>query len=192
MPRAWISDDQFRILRRKLEVRRIQRGTKVSHLNKNFAVAYLFLVVLPIFGLVGILRNGQNLEAPASVNGVWAIQAAAIKGALPSCMSALGLDLDTPITISQSGKKFAINTGKIKGSGLIEGTTLQASLMPAGVLLPASNCGDDGSVLLTATVETKASARVLSGALSLAGCPSCESVKFHAIKQASMLEKGVQ
>ena len=164
----------------------------MSRLNKNAAVTYVFLVILPIFGLVGILRSGQNLEAPTSVDGVWAIQAAAVKGTLPSCMSALGLDLDTPVTISQSGKKFAINTAKTRGSGLIEGTTLQASLMPAGTLLPAPNCGGDGSVLLTATVETKASPRVLSGALSLAGCPSCESVKFHAIKQASRLEKGVQ
>jgi hypothetical protein len=171
---------------------RIRRETKVSRLNKNFAVTYVFLVVLPIFGLVGILRSGQNLEAPTSVDGLWTIQAAAIKGAMPSCMSALGLDLDTPITISQSGKKFAINTGKTGGSGLIEGTTLQASLMPAGTLLPAPNCGGDGSVLFTATVEARASPRVLSGMMSLAGCPSCESVKFHAIKQASMREKGAQ
>jgi hypothetical protein len=164
----------------------------VSRLNKNFAVAYVFLVALPIFGLVGILRRGQNLKAPTSVDGVWAIQAAVTKGTMPSCMSALGLDLDTPVTISQSGKNFAINAGKTRGTGLIEGTTLQASLRRAGTLLPAPNCGGDGSVLLTATVEAKASPRVLSGSLSLASCPSCESVKFHAVKQASTQRQGVQ
>ncbi len=171
---------------------RIRREPEVSHLNKNFAVMYVFLVVLPILGVVGILRSGQNLEAPTSVDGVWTIQADAIKGTMPSCMSALGLDLDTPITISQSGRKFDINTGKTRGSGLIEGMTLQASLMPVGTLLPAPNCGGDGSVLFTATVEVRASPRVLSGLMLLAGCPSSESVKFQAIKQVSMREKGVQ
>jgi hypothetical protein len=161
-------------------------------MSKNFAVTYVFLVILPIFGMVGILRSGQNLEAPTSVDGVWTIQAANIKGTMPSCMRALGIDLDTPITISQSGKKFAISTGKTTGSGLIEGTTLRAPLVPAGTLLPTSNCGGDGSVLFTATLEVKASPRVLSGLMLFAGCASCESVKFHAIKQASMREKGVE
>jgi hypothetical protein len=174
------------------EIRRGAKVPKVSRLNKNFAVAYLFLVALPIFGLVGILRSGQDLKAPTSVDGVWTIQAAATTGTMPSCMSALGLDLDTPVTISQSGKNFAINAGKTGGSGLIEGTTLQASLRLAGPLLAAPNCEGDGSVLLTANVEAKASARVLSGTLSLASCPSCESVKFHAVKQASTQQKGVQ
>lgn len=160
--------------------------------SKNFAVTYVFLVVLPIFVLVGILKNGQNLQAPASVDGVWIIQAAAIKEAAPLCMSALGLDLDAPIAISQSGKKFAINAGKTGGSGLIEGTTLQASLMPAGTLLPAPNCGGNGSVLFTATVESKASPRMLAGALSLAGCPSCQPVKFRAVKETSTQRKDVQ
>jgi hypothetical protein len=164
----------------------------VSRLNKNFVAAYVFLVALPILGLVGILRSGQTLKAPTSVDGVWTIQAAATKGTMPPCMSALGLDLDTLVTISQSGKNFAINAGKTGGTGLIEGTTLQALLRPGGSLLPAPNCGGDGSVLLTATVEVKESVRVLSGALSLASCPSCESVRFHAVKQASTLKKGVQ
>ncbi len=164
----------------------------MSRLNRNFAVAYVFLVALPIIGLVGILRSGRSLKAPTSVDGVWNIQAAATKGTMPSCVSALGLDLDTPVTISQSGKNFAINAGKTGGTGLIEGKKLQASLRPAGTLLPAPNCGGDGSVLLTATVEAKASPRVLSGALSVAGCPSCESVEFHAVKQAAAPKKGVQ
>jgi len=164
----------------------------VSRLNKNFVIAYVSLVVLPIFGLVGILRRGQNLKAPTSVDGVWTIQAAATTGTMPSCMSALGLALDTPFTISQSGKNLVINAGKIGGTGLIEGTTLQAPLKPAETLLPAPNCGDDGSVLLTATAAAKASPRMLSGELSLANCPSCESVKFHAIAQASTQKEGAQ
>lgn len=164
----------------------------MSHSNRNFAVAYVFLVALPITGLVGIIRSGRSLKAPTSVDGVWSVQAAASKGTIPSCVSALGLDRDTPVTFSQSGKNFAINAGKAGGTGVIEGTTLQASLRPAGTLPTPPNCGGDGSVLLTATVDAKASPRVLSGALSVAGCPACESVEFHAVKQASTQKKGAQ
>lgn len=67
-------------------------------LNKNFTVAYLFLVLLPVFGLVGILRSGQTLKAPASMDGVWMLQVAATRGTMPACMSALGFDLDTERT----------------------------------------------------------------------------------------------
>jgi hypothetical protein len=81
---------------------------------------------------------------------------------------------------------------KIGGTGLIEDTRLQAALWPAGTRLSAPNCGGDGSVLLTAALEPGADPRVFSGALSLAGCPSCESVKFHAVKQASIQKKDAQ
>jgi hypothetical protein len=124
------------------------------------------------------------------VDGVWIIQAAATKSPLSVCVSSLGLDPDTPVTISQSGKNFTINAGKAKGTGAIDGTTLQAQLSPAKV--PAANCGNDGSVALAATLEAKASPRALSGVLSVAGCPSCESVEFHALKQASIQKKGGQ
>lgn len=164
----------------------------MSHSNRNFALAYVFLVALPITGLVGILRSGQSLKAPTSIDGAWSVQATATRGTSSSCMSALGLDPDTRVTISQSGKNFAINSGKTAGTGLIEGTTLQASLRPAGTLPAAANCGGDGSVLLTATVDAKATPRVLSGAFSVAGCPACESVEFHAVKQAATQKKGAQ
>lgn len=161
-------------------------------LSKNFTVAYVFLVVLPVFGLVGILRSGQTLKAPASMGGVWALQVAATRGTMPACMSALGFDLDTPVTISQSGKNLAINAGKTGGTGLIEGTRLQAALRLVGTPLPALSCGGEGSVLLMAAIEPGTSPRVLSGTLSFAGCPSCEPVKFHAVKQPSIQKKDLQ
>jgi hypothetical protein len=161
----------------------------VSHSNRNFAIAYLFLVALPITGLVGILRTGRNLKAPTSVDGAWSIEATATNGTI-SCVNTLGLDRNTPVTISQSGKNFEINAGKAPGAGVIEGTTLQASLRPAGTLPAAANCGRDGFVMLTATVDTKASPQVLAGTLSLPACPACESVEFHAVKQAQ--KKGAQ
>ena len=162
----------------------------MSHSNRKFAIAYLFLVALPITGLVGILRSGRSLKAPTSVDGAWSVQAAAANRTI-SCVSALGLDRDTPVTISQSGRFFEINAGNAGGTGVIEGTTLQASLGGARTLPAGADCGGDGFVMLTATVDAKASPQVLSGTLSVAGCPSCESVEFHAVKQAPQ-KKGAQ
>jgi hypothetical protein len=164
----------------------------VSHSNRNFALSYVFLVALPIGGLAGILRTGRSLNAPTSVDGEWIVQATGTTGPVSSCLSALGLDPDARMTISQSGKNFGINFGKAVGTGLIEGPALQASLRPAGPLSPAPNCGGDDSVVLTATIDAKASPRVLYGALSVPGCPSCESVEFHTVKQPSTQKKGAQ
>jgi hypothetical protein len=162
----------------------------VSHSNRNFAVAYVFLVALPITGLAGILRSGRSLNAPTSVDGAWRVQALATKKTLSACVSALALDPDTPVTISQSGKSFAINGGKAAGTGSIEGTTLQASLRPMDTLHPAPNC--DGSVQLAATVDAKAGWPSIFGTLSVAGCPTCEAIDFRAVKQSSIQKKGAQ
>jgi hypothetical protein len=164
----------------------------VSHSNRNFAVAYVLLVALPIAGLAGILRSGRSLKAPISVDGAWNIQTAGTRGTLSPCMSALGLDRDTPVTISQSGENFVLNSGKAAGNGLVAGLTLHASLKPAGSVPAIPNCGDDGSVAFTANVDAKASPRALSGTLSIPGCPSCESVEFHVVKQSSSQKKGAQ
>jgi hypothetical protein len=164
----------------------------VSNSNRNFAVAYVFLVALPITGLMGILSSGRSLKAPISVDGVWSIQAAPTKGALSPCIGAVGLGRDMPLTISQSGENFVINSDKAAGDGLVAGLTLQASLKPVGSVSGAANCGDDGSVLLIATVDAKASPGAFSGALSVPSCPSCESVEFHAVKQTSTQKKGGQ
>src|SRR5579864_8259190 len=42
--------------------------------NKNFAVAYLLLVIIPILGLSGVLRTGSKLVAPTAIGGPWKMQ----------------------------------------------------------------------------------------------------------------------
>jgi hypothetical protein len=164
----------------------------VSHSNRNFAIAYVFLVALPIAGLAGILRSGRNLKAPTSIDGAWSLQANPTTATLPSCMRALGFDAETRVAISQSGENFVINAEKIAGSGRIQGSTLRASLRPVGAIPSDPACGSDTSATFTATVDANARPRVLWGALLLAGCPSCDPVGFHATKQATTQKKGAQ
>jgi hypothetical protein len=166
-------------------------GAKMSHSNRNFAIAYVFLVALPVAGLAGILRSGRILKAPTSVDGAWKVQSGATAGSLAGCAVSLGIDSETSITISQSGKNFGINTGKAVGSGVIDGAGLQATLNPTGNA-PAVNCGNDGALALNATVDATANPRVMSGSLSVAGCPTCGSVEFHAVKQGASQKKGAQ
>jgi hypothetical protein len=106
-------------------------------------------------------------------------------------MKELAFDSDARATISQSGKNFGINVGKVTGTGVITGTTLRASL---GSVSPAagSSCGGADSVLLTATVDANSSPHTFSGALSFAGCGTCEPVEFHALKQVPAQAKGGQ
>jgi hypothetical protein len=68
----------------------------VSHSNKNFVIAYVFLVVLPITSLVGILHHGRNLKAPASVDAVSKDRAAATKGT-PSAVDAKANPRSAPV-----------------------------------------------------------------------------------------------
>lgn len=163
----------------------------MPHSNRNFAIAYVFLVALPITGLVGVLRSGRDLKAPISVDGGWKFRTGASRGDLSPCLSLLGLDADTPITISQSGRYLAIGGAKAGGTGVLEGSALHAVLRPAGGAPPA-NCAGEGSVALAATVDPKGNPSAISGVLSVDGCPSCGSVEFQAVRQASTQKKGGQ
>src|ERR1700733_12903531 len=42
----------------------------MSGTRKHFGFAYVFLVILPLAGLVGILRGGHNLKEPVAVDGI--------------------------------------------------------------------------------------------------------------------------
>jgi Kef-type K+ transport system membrane component KefB len=58
----------------------------MSRSRRNFVFAYAFLVILPLAGLVGILRGGHNLKAPSPVDGVWNLHAdpAQLVSAMPN------------------------------------------------------------------------------------------------------------
>jgi len=145
--------------------------------NRKFAIAYVFLVLLPVAGLAGILRYGRNLTAPISVDGTWTLRAdPAQLSALPCGKS---LAASQAFTISQSGKIFTLTLpGNSKGIlGQIEGSNLSAQLPSS---MSGSGCG--GDLMLIATVDHKTEPRSLAGTLSVNGCSSCTPVEFHAVR----------
>lgn len=164
----------------------------MSKTNRNFVIAYVLLVGLPILGLVGILKSGRNLTAPISIDGVWQLQADPAQLASMSCGKALGDSSNTTLSISQSGKNFSLGFGSINpsnglrsvASGVVDGTSLRASLIPASATSAADGgCGHGRELTLVATVNPKADPRSLAGTLSINGCPSCTPVEFNAVRQ---------
>jgi hypothetical protein len=158
----------------------------MSHTNRNFIIAYIILVGLPIVGLAGALKSGRTLTAPISVDGAWTLQPDPAQLAALPCAKSLAPVQDTTLAISQSGKNFTLSFAswpKSIGSGRIEGTRLTASLIPPDLWTSQAGCGNARELSIMATVEGKADSRSVVGTLSVNDCPSCATVRFHGFRQ---------
>jgi hypothetical protein len=157
----------------------------MSHSNRNFVVAYVLLVGLPLLGLAGVLKSGHSLIAPISVDGVWKIEADARPFASPSCDQIASSFAAGSAVISQSGKSLVLtfgNSAKTVASATLEGKTLTAAFVPVRDASRDSRCGDQ-LITLTATVDPGVEPRSLSGVLAVNGCPSCAPWEFRAVRQ---------
>jgi hypothetical protein len=158
----------------------------MSRTNRNFLIAYVVLVVLPIAGLFAVIKHGRSLEAPISVDGVWRLDADLSQIAALPCGSSLASTQYSAVTISQSGKNFtlSLNNGpKATASGVVEGTTLKASVLPSAAWASQAGCGSDHVLTLTATVDPKSEPRTLAGLLTVSECSSCAPVELRAVRE---------
>jgi len=159
-----------------------------SHPNRNFVLAYIFLVGVPVVGLLGVLKSGRTLQAPHSIDGVWQVQADVGQLAALPCGKIFAENPDTALAISQSGKNFTlslVNGPKSVASGVLDGNAVKASIAPTGEWNARENCTADRELRLVATLDPQANPRTLTGELSLVNCSECKSVPFHAIRQAA-------
>ena len=152
-----------------------------SHSNRNFVIAYILLVGLPLLGLVGVLRSGRSLNAPFSVDGAWKIQAADGHASAAPCADFLSLASNSPVSISQSGTSLVIALGGKTTTGTLAGKTIKAQF--AGAENPNATDCKDRSLTLSATLDPLTEPRTLSGRFSVEGCESCVPVEFHAVRQ---------
>jgi hypothetical protein len=144
------------------------------------------LVVLPIAGLFGVLKHGRSLAAPISVDGVWRLDADLSQIAALPCGSSLASTQYSAVTISQSGKNFtlSLNNGpKATASGVVEGTTIKASVLPSAAWASQAGCGSDHVLTLIATVDPKSEPRTLAGLLTVSECSSCAPVELRAVRE---------
>jgi hypothetical protein len=161
----------------------------MSHTSRNFVVAYVLLVGLPLLGLAGVLKNGRSLVAPISVDGVWKIEAEASRigsqSASQSCDMTVSSLAAGSVAISQSGKSLVLtfsDGSKTVASGVLEGKNLTASFVPARDASRDNRCGDQ-LMTLAAVIDPRVEPRSLNGVLSVNGCPSCAPLEFRAVRQ---------
>jgi hypothetical protein len=156
----------------------------ITHTNRNFVLAYIFLVGLPLLGLVAVLKSGRGLAAPYSVDGAWKIDAPVDHPSSSACGNLLSSFASAPLSISQSGKTLVVTMsgGTKTTTGTLEGKTLKAQFAAAGNVGTA-DCGDSG-ITLAATLDPAAEPRTLRGTLAAAGCASCAPLEFRAVRQS--------
>jgi hypothetical protein len=158
----------------------------MPHPHRNFILAYILLVAVPVVGLIGVLKSGRKLVAPISIDGQWKLQVDPVRLAALPCGKALADSTDAALAISQSGKNFTLslsNGPRSSGSGQLDNETIKASIAPSPEWAGQAGCGAGRELTLLATVDPRANPRSLAGWLSVADCPSCDSVEFRAVKQ---------
>jgi len=159
---------------------------RISPANRTFVVAYILLVGLPLLGLVGVLRSGRGLVAPISVDGVWKFVTDGPNPPAGMCGKSLASIQDSLVTISQSGSRLTLtlnNGSTATGSGVIERTSLNATVPLSWQPMNEPGCGSNTVVMLSATVNPKAEARAMQGTISVNDCASCSTVNYQALRQ---------
>jgi hypothetical protein len=166
---------------------------RISSANRNFVIAYILLVGLPLLGLAGVLRSGRGLSAPISVNGVWKFGTGGALLPTGKCGKRLASLQDSLVTISQSGKELSVsvnNESLATGSGVIEGTTLKAKVPLPETSTNEPGCGSYNVLTLSATVDPKLEPRSMQGTVSFHECDSCPSVSYQAVRQTPSSRSG--
>ncbi|HLZ41760.1 MAG TPA: hypothetical protein VKQ11_12405 [Candidatus Sulfotelmatobacter sp.] len=155
----------------------------MSRTNRNFVIAYVVLVGLPLAGLAGVLRAGRSLAAPISVDGTWKVEADTSRVGPAPCSQAITALSNSSLLISQSGKSLILTFSdgpRSVSAGVLNGRTMSAPLM----LEPSSGsgCMAAQAMTLVAAVDEQAEPRTLSGSFSLNDCPSCGPITFRAVR----------
>jgi len=151
---------------------------RISPTNRNFIVAYILLVGVPLLGLAGVLKAGHALTAPISIDGSWTLATSPATG--------FGQTLQNSVlTISQSGNGLvvSINGGlNTTGAGTLAGATVDAALpLPATA---AYQCGNDATLALNAAIDSKAEPKTMLGTISVKGCASNADLSYRAVRQS--------
>lgn len=144
-------------------------------------IAYVCLVGIPLLGLIGIVHEGQHLNAPASVNGNWSVEGDFAAWAGKPCADLLTAEKRPALNISQSGSMLSIVLGDAQVApltGTIEGTTLTAGVEDP---TPSGSASCNAAIRVKATASKDREQRRLMGILQLNTCASCAPVAFLAI-----------
>jgi hypothetical protein len=111
-------------------------------------VTYLFLVGIPLAGLMGILKIGEGLKAPRPLAGTWVAVEGASRGAWePGCRTSAAADEEqgpSEVRLAQSGARANVSWPAVRADKFyltLNGDSIQGKLKlqsgedcPGGVL----------------------------------------------------------
>ena len=147
---------------------------------------YIFLVGIPLVGIVGVLHVGENLRPPTFIGGTWKIQISHEAAGAHSCGDMPARFDGATLTISQSGSNLLLtldNEPKTTLAGEIRGLTVIARILHPSINEESALDHDLASIHLQAQDERSR----LQGVLKFAGCPDQTDAQFIATRQT--LEK---
>lgn len=167
---------------------------RISSTNRNFLIAYILLVGLPLLGLVGVLRAGRRVSAPISVDGAWKLESASAISLSQPCAKSIASLQDSTMAISQSGRSLVLtlNSGaNATGQGVIEGTAISGTIPLNDGPAEDSACGKNSVLTLTGNIDPKAEPRSLTGIIVVDGCSSCATMNYRAVRQSSPVREKI-
>lgn len=153
--------------------------------NRRFAIAYAFLVGVPLLGLMAILKVGCEATAPIALGGAWDVQVdlRALEGSQCAPLPTSGQPV---LSISQSGKHLAIALDRMQGNGSVENAQVNATLSSGDV-----SCGmREGRVQLLGDVGRSAGDEQITGIIETSGCVDCAKLSFLATRRPASLNVG--
>jgi hypothetical protein len=141
-------------------------------------VTYLFLVGIPLAGLMGILKIGEGLEAPRPVAGTWvAVEGASRKAWEAGCRTSAAEDEEqgpSEVHLAQSGARANVSWPAVRADKFyltVSGDSVQ------GKLTLQSSEGCPGGVLTLRGVLREVNARGrITGELRREDCPNCQPI----------------
>jgi hypothetical protein len=156
----------------------------MSHSNRNFVIAYILLVGLPLLGLAGILKSGRDLKAPLAIDGTWKIDSLSAHTEGQSCEKAISSLAAQSFAVSQSGKTLTLtlnNAAKTSAAGTLDGRSVTVPLAAADSSV--SGCPAGQTYALTASIVPDTAPRAMNGTFSANDCSSCARIEFHAVRE---------
>jgi len=130
---------------------------------------YILLVGVPLLCMLGVLWVGADLQAPQSVNGVWAIVITSPGDA--SCESFNAWQGDAQLVISQSGNALTLqfnNASFAHLDGWLDGLEITAQGDTAS--------GSAASIRFQATVDPGSTPEKMNGMLISSQCPEAAAL----------------
>ena len=147
-------------------------------------LAYLAFVGIPLAGLYGVLRVGEQVEAPMAIHGSYAVVPMAATGF--ACYAYLLGAGDSTVAVTQSGRQVSIRLGP-RAEVTLHGRLVGTDLTAEGVIRPGTTprhvaCPAGDTVRLRLQARREGRVKRLEAALLVAGCPECQPIGFVAVR----------